>query len=606
MRNRVSYIIFSFIALTVTFVAAKAVFMLYNGGAHPFTFGDLCDVIVHGLTLDMSTALYLVIVPYVLVGVSMWTGRAWAAAHKVYWALVSLVLSVALAGDTCLYEYWGFKLDASVIQYIESPEGIARSVTWQYIAVRVAAIIVVAAMIWMVLTSFVPRRIVRLTPKGKAVFSVVWVVFAVPLVVGIRGGLSVSTTNIGQVYFSQTQYLNHAAVNPVFSFMSSAAHTDKELARYNFFPDKMTAGWRARLYTTESVGTDTLLTTARPDIVIILMESCGGVFTGIGGRTDIMPHMDSIARGGVTFTRCYGNSWRTDRGTVCALSGYPSFPRLSVMKMPEKSRTLPSIARSLRQHGYSTSFLHGGDVNFTNMRSYLVSGGYEHITSVDDYTREQYGTAKWGVRDDITFGTLYDMITAKSADDRPSLITFLTLSSHEPWDVPDSTFGDSVLNAFHYLDSCIGTLVEHLQATPQWHSLLIVMLPDHGIPYGTLDNTAELYYHIPMIWTGGAVKAPRTVDAICNQTDLAATLLGQLGISHDEFAFSRDVLSRTYTYPFAVNMSSGGMMVTDSTGYIVYDMNAGRYAAAASTRPDSLLTIGRAVLQITSEDFKNR
>lgn len=606
MRNRVSYIFFSFVALTGIFVAAKAVFMLYNSGARPFAIGDLGDVIAHGLTLDMSTALWLVAVPYVLVGVSMWTGKAWAAAHKVYWAVVALVLSVALAGDTCLYEYWGFKLDAAVIQYIEAPEGIARSVTWQYLAARAVAVVIAAAVMWLVLTACVPRRIARLTPRGKAVFSVVWAAGAAAVVVGIRGGVGVSTTNIGQVYFSQTQYLNHAAVNPVFSFVASAAHTDRELANYNFFPDKVADEWRGRLYTTESVGTDSLLTTSRPDIVIILMESCGGVFTAIGGRTDIMPHLDSIARGGVTFTRCYGNSWRTDRGTVCALSGYPAFPRLSVMKMPEKSRTLPSIARSLRRHGYSTAFLHGGDVNFTNMRSYLVSGGYERITSVDDYTREQYGTAKWGVRDDITFDTLYDMITAKSTGGARSLITFLTLSSHEPWDVPDNTFPDSVLNAFHYLDSCVGTLVERLKATPQWDSLLIVMLPDHGIPYGTLDNTAELYYHIPMIWTGGAVKEHRDVNAICNQTDLAATLLGQMGISHDEFAFSRDVLSSSYTAPFAVNMFSGGMMVTDSTGFIVYDMNADRYAAAVSTRPDSLLTIGRAVLQITSEDFKNR
>ena len=46
------------------------------------------------------------------------------------------------------------------------------------------------------------------------------------MIIGIRGGLDESTTNIRQVYFSQNQFLNHSAVNPVFSFLSSFEKTD--------------------------------------------------------------------------------------------------------------------------------------------------------------------------------------------------------------------------------------------------------------------------------------------------------------------------------------------------------------------------------------------
>ena len=50
------------------------------------------------------------------------------------------------------------------------------------------------------------------------------------------------------------------------------------------------------------------------------------------------------------------------------------------------------------------------------------------------------------------------------------------------------------------------------------------------------------FYHIPLLWLGGAVKQPMQVDKIMNQTDLAATLLGQLGLEHTAFTFSRNVL----------------------------------------------------------------
>ena len=69
--------------------------------------------------------------------------------------------------------------------------------------------------------------------------------------------------------------------------------------------------------------TDTLLTTQTPNIIVILMESAGGEFTELSGRTDIMPNLNRLCREGIYFTNCHANSWRTDRGTLCTRSGYP-------------------------------------------------------------------------------------------------------------------------------------------------------------------------------------------------------------------------------------------------------------------------------------------
>jgi phosphoglycerol transferase MdoB-like AlkP superfamily enzyme len=108
-----------------------------------------------------------------------------------------------------------------------------------------------------------------------------------------------------------------------------------------------------------------------------LLEGCGGEFTEIGGRTDVTPNLNRLMHEGIYFSNCYGNTWRTDRGTLCTWSGYPSFPTMSVMKIPSKSRTLPNIAKTLHEErSYETHYLYGGDINFTNMRSYLVAGGF--------------------------------------------------------------------------------------------------------------------------------------------------------------------------------------------------------------------------------------
>lgn len=55
--------------------------------------------------------------------------------------------------------------------------------------------------------------------------------------------------------------------------------------------------------------------------------------------------------------------------------------------------------------------------------------------------------------------------------------TFLTLSSHEPFDVPMSRLEHPYLNSVAYTDSCLGAFVDTLRQSPLWENLLIVLLP---------------------------------------------------------------------------------------------------------------------------------
>jgi phosphoglycerol transferase MdoB-like AlkP superfamily enzyme len=163
-----------------------------------------------------------------------------------------------------------------------------------------------------------------------------------------------------------------------------------------------------------------------------------------------------------------------------------------------------------------------------------------------------------------------------------------------------------VINSFHYLDECIGEFINKLRKSESWKNTLVVMLPDHGIPYNGLDETSSLLNHIPIIWVGGAVKKPRQIDQVCNQTDLPATLLGQLGISHDEFTFSRDVLSSTYTIPFATHTFDNGFSMVDSASFVSYDFVSNKVIAEEGHKNEQLLTFGKAILQAASKDFKER
>ena len=618
MKCRVSFLL-RFYGLTVLlFIAAKIVFMLANHSGHEFTVADVGQVLWHGLSLDLSTALYILALPFLLTIVSVWV-RVPRWLFRGYYALIALALALAFVADTSLYPFWGFKLDASCLQYLDTPTEAMASVSAGYLLLRAVAVAAVAAAIyagyhWQGYRSYSDYRDFR-SYRGYRNYSnrrkfapfaetAAYIALIPLIVVGIRGGLDESTTNVGQVYFSQNQFLNHSAVNPVFSFLSSMEKTASYVPDYHFMDDAECNRLLADLYPTESTAIDTLLTTERPNIVVVLMESAGAIFTSLEGRGDVMPRLQQLMAEGVSFDSCYANSWRTDRGTVCTYSGYPSFPVSSVMKMPAKSRLLPGLAKTLAAEGYETSYLYGGDVNFTNMRSYLIGSGFERITWKKDFTADEQRTAEWGVRDDITFATLARQIAQYDAQGQKFFIGYSTLSSHQPWDVPLKKMDDEVLNAFYYLDRCIGTFIDSLRTTPAWENLLIVLLPDHGIDYNEVTVSDPRHDHIPMVWTGGAIRQPRRLRQVCNQTDLPATLLGQMHLPHGDYRYSRDVMSANYRRRVAVHTYNNGIAVVDSTGRAMFDLNANQMIQGNGPAAEEAIRIGKAVLQSAAENLK--
>ena len=608
MKKRIAYISLYFFTVLLIFILQKPLFMLYNGSIEKgFGFADYMQVMVHGASLDAATAGYLTAFPFLLVLISIWFRKF--PLKKIlygYYILAAALISIIFVVDMALYTFWGFKLDASVFLYIDSPKEALASVSVGFILLRVLAILLLIALNSWVLLKITPS-VLTATRKRIAGTAGMLLLGGVLFII-IRGGVTESTSNIGQVYFSNEPFLNHSAVNPDFSLLSSMGKSQDFASEFNFFDEEKRAALFDGLYpTTDGDSIIQVLNTKRPNILIILMEGFGGAFVEpLGGLPDVTPHFNRLSKEGVFFTNCYANSFRTDRGTVCTFSGYLGLPTASVMKIPAKSRTLPAIAEGLSKAGYKTDFLYGGDINFTNMKSYLLSTGHQRLTANTDFSLAEQTSNAWGVNDDITFEYLYNQLRNRK-EEGPWHTAFLTLSSHEPFEVPYHRLEDKIPNAFAYTDECLGKFVDRLKQTPAWKDLLVICLPDHGFYYPREgSNAMPRFYHIPLLWLGGAVKQPMQVDKIMNQTDLAATLLGQLGLEHTAFTFSRNVLGSDYKYPFAFYSFNNGFSFRDSTGVTVFDNNSGSILFDEPEADESRLDKGKAILQTVYDDLGNR
>ncbi len=579
----------------------KPLFLLwYHAQAAEASAAELALVVWNGLKLDQTVAGYITALPLLVVLAALWIPGRWSrSVLKGYLLVIAAVAATAFAANLALYEYWAFPLDSSVLQYLASPKEALASVTaGQLLLQLLVAAAVFGGMAWCylrVLRLYDPAR--RSTHRAGS--TLVLLLAAGVLFLPIRGGVSVATANVSKVYFSGRMFLNHAAVNPLFSFLSTLSDGDDALYEYEFFPEPERAAIFEPLRgdLPAGIGTDTLLRTRRPNVVLFLVESFGRstVDERVGGEP-VAPEFQRLKGEGVYFDNLFANSFRTDRGTVAVLSGFPAQTKMSVMKLPVKSQRLPSIARSLRREGYATSFYYGGDLNFTNTASYLYGTGFDRLTWQKDLHFDA-PTSKWGYADDVVIDAFTDHVLAEAASQRPFFAAMLTLSSHEPFDVPFAKFDDPMLNAMAFTDACLGRFVERVRQTPVWKDLLVILIADHAYPYPYgIANSDALRHRIPMLWLGGAVRRPAVVETYGSQSDLAATLLAQLGIAHGDFLFSRDLFDPARPN-FGYWCFNNGFGVADAGGTTIFDCTSARVISPDSTAAQ--LRDGKAMLQTT-------
>lgn len=598
-----------YLSLVILFMIQKPLFMLYTSfHKQPYGIRDWLSVVWHGIPIDLSVAGYLTVLPVLLVIINVWV-QAFPVKKvmKVYDAIAALLIAVIFIGDAALYPYWGFKLDASVLFYLKTPKEAVASVS---------ALTVIAGVVIILITAFIIYRILIRTlkpfdiPYSKVLMRIpvtlITLLLYAPLLLAIRGGLSESTMNVGHAYFSTDQFLNHSAVNPAFSLLSSMSKTSDFSEQYNYHDENRRSSLFEGLYVTSDSCTESVLNTTRPNILVVVLEGFGGDFVNaISGRPDITPCMDSLITQGIYFSNCYAGSFRTDRGMVCIMNGHPGLPMTSIMKLPLKSAALPSLAGTLSENGYSTYFMYGGDINFTNMKGWLYDAGFRNVISDADFTAHERHTNAWGVQDGITFSRL--LTDVRQHRDSLWFGGFLSLSSHEPFDVPYSRLEDKICNAFAYTDSCIGAFVDSLRNTEVWDNLLLVITPDHGFRYPQEGFAFDPHvHHIPVLWLGGAVKKPMVIDRFTAQSDMAATILAQMGIDHKEFRFSRNVLSESYDYPFSFYTFSNGFCFMDSTGVTLYDHDASMCLINDSYGSQQRLDRGKAIVQTLYDDLDER
>jgi phosphoglycerol transferase MdoB-like AlkP superfamily enzyme len=596
----------------LTFFFAARLFFILTQYKEAFNFGvgTLAATFLHGIKLDISATGYVFIIPLLVAIPGVWFNGYWYR-YFIKWFTFVLILfsSTIIVGDTILYKYWGFRMDYTPLLYLKTPKDAAASVTAMQIIGFLVAIAVISSLFIFLYNKFIDKLFngferIRLWVPALLFFMILCGALIIP----IRGGVGVAPINAGTVYFNENMFVNHTAINVVWN-VGSSVFNQKPTHNPYAYGDLTSARALTDTLTLRKGIPEKVLNNSRPNILFIVLESFGNSLIGpLGGDSLTTPCLNRYIKEGILFTNFYASGNRTDKALPAILDGYPAQPAASIIKEPKKTQSLSSIVKIMNGLNYQSSFWYGGDINFANFNSFVIGSGFHQIITMENFDPVNYNS-KWGVHDNVLFGALKDsMKTVKE----PFFRVVLTLSSHEPFEVPMAPVFEGkdnltkFKNSVYYTDKTVGDFLDWAKKTDWWKNTLVILVADH-CRRNSLEvlNYSEEIFKIPMLWIGGALNTRgREVKKFGSQVDIPLTLLDQLDLT-GSFPFGKDLLSRESNSFAFYTFNEGFAFITDSST-LIYDHKLGHPVFKQGANPESAENFGKAYLQVLYDDYLKR
>lgn len=289
------------------------------------------------------------------------------------------------------------------------------------------------------------------------------------------------------------------------------------------------------------------------NLVILLQESLGAQFVGSLGGLPLTPNIDALSKEGWAFEQLYATGTRSVRGIEAVLTGFTPTPAQAVVKLGKSQTNFFTIADLLKQRGYDTSFIYGGESHFDNMRSFFLGNGFTTIVEQKDFKNPVF-EGSWGASDEDLMAKANETFAALHKEGKPFFSLVFSSSNHDPFEFPDNRIAlyeqpkQTRNNAAKYADYAVGEFFKKAMASDYWKDTLFLVIADHDSRVGGASLVPIPRFHIPGVILGDGI-APRKDPRIVSQIDMAPTLLSLMGISADYPMLGKDLTRMPADWP---------------------------------------------------------
>jgi phosphoglycerol transferase MdoB-like AlkP superfamily enzyme len=597
----------------LSFLITRAVFLFYNySDFFKFSITSLFKAFVEAIYLDTAMACYFMVLPSIILLVVQFVKINWlfSVFNWINYSLIAL-LSVITISELPIYDEWSHKLTYKALWFLHQPSEVFFTATYTQLIGGVSGIVALYFLLFFIYRKFYFRLFSFKSPIFLKLSFVLFIPFL--LFTGMRGGYYLIPIQVSDAYFSTNYILNDLSTNSTFHLLSNVVQNLEAYEPYKFMPTDKAKRSVAEMFKVENDSTTNILTTTRPNIVLIVFEGWSADVVGaLGGYKELTPNFDRICNEGISFDSCYASGSLSDQGIGAVFSAFPAQPRTSIVTQPSKYKKLPTITNSLKTIGYSSSFLFGGELNYGNIRSYIYYNGFDKITEGRDFDNS-VKRGRLGVHDGPALQrNLKEIAKLKP----PFFAAQFTQSTHGPFDFPREQkhfiWGDKendYINSVYYADSCLHNFMQEAKKQSWYKNTLFVFISDHS------HNSPKNYgYHqmqyrrIPFVLYGDVIQKKfkgQHYAQICSQLDFASTLLSQLKVPTSQFEWSKNQFNSSITHN-AFYAFDQGLGYIEPNGNFIWHVSENRFEFERYYAPlnkNLLHQRGKAYLQRITEQF---
>ncbi|MDK2910178.1 MAG: hypothetical protein PWR20_1745 [Bacteroidales bacterium] len=541
--------------------------MLYFFQKSLFNFPDfpgIAKLFLAGLRFDISAVLILNL-PYLvwsLFPLPVRNNSTWKKAGNVLYYSFNILAIFLNMVDSAYFPFNLKRLTADIFTFVEANNNIFILIPrffYDFYTNLLIFILLVTTFVWFV------QRLKQGKPHfyGSLPSFIIWNLFFLLItlsvsIIGIRGGLQrrpISVINAcDQV---QPQYAS-IVLNTPFTIIKT--WNKKGLPERNYFKTEQEA---AAIYNPVKNYYHPDAPQRKDNIVIIILESFSAEHSAFLNPELYPPHskgftpfLDSLMKQGLTF-RAYANGKRSIEGIPAIVAGIPHLFPVEFINSPYSSNEILALPQLLKKRGYSTVFYHGGINGTMHFDAFARKAGFDEYKGMKEYSGPPAFDGQWGIFDEP-----YLRYVANDIDHlkEPFFITVFTLSSHHPYNVPDSLKTRlpsgplKIQQSIAYADLALRRFFDAIKNKPWYPHTLFILTADHtSAGYHPFYKTLAGQYSIPLVFFKPADTLPQLHKATAQQMDILPSICDYLNLKDTIVCFGNsvfDTLSPAYSISY--------------------------------------------------------
>lgn len=305
---------------------------------------------------------------------------------------------------------------------------------------------------------------------------------------------------------------------------------------------------------------------SKPNVVIFILESNAKEYFGSFNKNSRIPNykgytpfVDSLAQHSLIFTNAYANGYKSIHAMSSVIAGIPSFKDAFTSSPYPKQKT-ESLVSTLKNEGYSTSFFHGAPNGSMGFLGYANILGFDHYYGKNEYNNDADFDGVWGIWDEPFFQYFNTTI---SKEKQPFMATLFSVTSHEPYQVPDQYKGKfpkgnvNIHQCIGYTDYALKQFFKSAQKEPWFKNTIFVFVGDHGntIYYDEYKKEMNKNVVAMLIYKPNSNLVGEHKE-YAQQIDLYPTILDLIGYNKPFRSWGRSLIGDKVVQPFVIRYSA--------------------------------------------------